>query len=362
MAWELRNWFDAAFFRGLAGAVAGQHAAFDRRRFVREATDGLEALSIMERLDRTADLLGRHLPPDYATALGIVMAVVPHYDGQFRALFGPTFVARHGRHDRRRSLPALRRMTRHGSSEFAIRPFLVDDLDGTLAVMRRWAGDRDHHVRRLASEGCRPRLPWSFRLERLVADPTPAFPILETLKADPEDYVRRSVANHLNDVAKDHPDLMLDLVEGWDGNDPATAWVVRHACRSLVKAGHPRALALLGFGARPEVAVRDLTVTPATVPWQGTVAVAFDLVSRGTGPQRLAVDYVLHYVKANGSTAPKVFKLREVDLEAGATQRLAIRRSLQERTTRRHYPGGHRVDIQVNGTVLASAPFTLLAP
>lgn len=362
MAWELKNWFDPAFFHELAGAVAEHHRAFDRRRFVSEATEGLDALSIMERVDRTALLLGRHLPPDYGTALGIVEAVVPRYDGHFRAMFGPAFVARHGRGDRRRSLPALRRLTRYGSSEFAIRPFLIDDLAGTLAVMRRWAGDGNHHVRRLASEGCRPRLPWSFRLDALVADPTPALPILETLRADPEDYVRRSVANHLNDIAKDHPDVMLDVVEGWDRTDPATAWIVRHACRSLVKAGHPRALALLGFGGRPEVVLHDLAVTPAAVPWEGAATIAFALASTARAPQRLVVDYALHYVKANGATAPKVFKLKEITLDPGQTQQLAIRRSLAERTTRRHYPGVHRVEVLVNGESLGSAGFTLLAP
>lgn len=362
MAWELKNWFDAAFFADLAAAVAEHHPPFDRRRFVREAVAGLEPLSIMERLERTAVLLGRHLPDDHETARAVVMAVVPRYHGHFRALFGPAFVALHGRHDRPGSLEALRAMTGHGSSEFAVRRFLLDDFEGTMATMTRWSTDADHHVRRLASEGCRPRLPWSFRLDRLVADPTPAFPILERLRADPEDYVRRSVANHLNDVAKDHPNTMLDLVEGWDRTVPETAWIVRHACRSLVKAGDPRALALLGFGEAPRVDLRGLAVTPATVPWEGAVTIAFELVSRAAAAQPLVVDYALHYVKANGSTAPKVFKLREIALGAGETRRLTARRSLQERTTRRHYPGEHRVEILVNGTALGSAGFTLLAP
>ncbi len=362
MAEELKTWFDATFFRELAGLVRARHKPFPAERFVADALVDLDGLSLMARMERAAALLGEHLPGDYDKALAIVMAVVPHYSGQFRALLGPTFVALHGRHDPARSLEALRLLTVHGSSEFAVRHFLRDDFEGTLKVMRRWADDENHHVRRLASEGSRPRLPWSFRLERLVADPGPAIPILERLKADPEPYVRTSVANHLNDIAKDHPERMLDLVTGWDREDPATAWIVRHASRSLIKAGHPRALALHGFGETPQVAVAGLSVSPSPVPWEGTAVIAFDLASRAGNDQRLAVDYVVHYVKANGTRAPKVFKLREIVLAAGETASLSVRRSMAQRTTRRHYPGLHRVEIQINGVVCAGLDFTLLAP
>lgn len=362
MAEELRDWFDAAFYRGLARVVKAEHRPFQDRRFIAAAVEGLDGLSLMERLERTATLLGEFLPQDYAQALAVVMAVTPHYRGQFRALLGPAFVARYGRHDPMRSLEALRRLTACGSSEFAVRHFLKDDFEGTLRVMRGWAEDGDHHVRRLASEGCRPRLPWSFRLERLVADPEPAIPILERLQADPEPYVRTSVANHLNDIAKDHPGRMLDLVSGWDRENPATAWIVRHACRSLIKAGDARALALHGFGQAPEVEVRDLEIAPRAIPWEGAAVLSFVLVSRARGPQRLAVDYIVHYVKASGATAPKVFKLREVELAAGEVLAVTTRRSFQQRTTRRHYPGRHRIDVQINGVVCAGIEFDLLGP
>lgn len=362
MAEELKDWFDAAFYRGLAKAVKAEHRPFPDRRFLAAAVEDLDGLSLMARLERTAVLLGEFLPQDYAQALAVVMAVTPRYRGQFRALLGPAFVARYGRHDPARSLEALRCLTGYGSSEFAVRHFLKDDFEGTLRVMRGWAQDSDHHVRRLASEGCRPRLPWSFRLERLIADPGPAIPILERLKVDPEPYVRTSVANHLNDIAKDHPGRMLDLVSGWDREDPATAWIVRHACRSLIKAGDPRALALHGFGELPQVAVRDLAVTPGRIPWEGAAELTFVLESRGSGVQRLAVDYIVHYVKASGATAPKVFKLREVELAAGELSPVTTRRSFQQRTTRRHYPGRHRIDIQINGVVCAGVDFELLGP
>lgn len=362
MAEELKAWFDKRFFDGFADALAGEAAAFERKAFVREARKGLDDLELMDRLRRAADLCGRHLPGSFGEQLAVIRAVMPRYAGEFRALIGPEFVARFGRDDPRQSLPALAELTCHGSAEFAIRHFLKDDFAKTMAQMKRWSRDRNHHVRRLASEGCRPRLPWSFRLEPLIEDPAPAFPILEALKADPELYVRKSVANHLNDIAKDHPDRMLDLIERWDRKNDHTAWIMRHGCRSLIKKGNERALALLGFSGTPQVTVTDLVVEPSAVPWEGTVTISFAVTSTTATAQRLAVDYVLHFMKANGQTAPKVFKLKALDLAAGESISLNARRSLQERTTRRHYPGRHAIEIQINGVSCGRTTFDLLAP
>ncbi|MBT5434215.1 MAG: DNA alkylation repair protein [Rhodospirillaceae bacterium] len=359
MAFELKLWFDRAFFEEIAGALADEHRGFDRKGFVKAALKDLDSLSLKERLSRTAMLCGQFLPDDYSSALAVVEAVAPRYEGQFRALFAPEFVSLFGRDDRSRSLDALRRLTRFGSAEFAIRHFILDDPQETLDVMTRWAGDDDHHVRRLASEGSRPRLPWSFKLDHLIEDPSRAFPILEPLRGDPELYVRKSVANHLNDIGKDHAGTMLDLVDGWDRRDPNTA---KHACRSLIKAGDRRALALFGFGKQPEIEVEGLTVSPSQVVWEGTVEITFDLISKAKAGQQLALDYVVHYMKAHGETAPKVFKLKELELAVGESLAIRTRRSLQERTTRRHYPGRHEIEIQINGVRCATAPFELLAP
>ena len=339
MAEELKAWFDKRFFDGFADALAQEAGSFDRKAFVREARKELDDLELMDRLRRAADLCGKHLPGGFGEQLAVIRAVMPRYAGEFRALIGPEFVARFGRHDPKQALPALAELTCHGSGEFAIRHFLKDDFTKTMAQMKRWSRDRNHHVRRLASEGCRPRLPWSFRLECLIDDPAPAFPILEALKADPELYVRKSVANHLNDIAKDHPDRMLDLIETWDRQNDHTAWIMRHGCRSLIKSGNERALALLGFSGKPEVDVTDMVVKPSVVPWGGTVEIAFGVTSTSAKAQRLAVDYVVHFMKANGQTAPKVFKLKALDLAAGQSVSLGAKRSFQERTTRRHYPG-----------------------
>ena len=215
------------------------------------------------------------------------------------------------------SLDALHYLTRFSSGEFAIREFLKRDLVRTLTVMERWSRDENEHVRRLASEGSRPRLPWSFRLEALVADPSPTSTILENLRADPSLYVRKSVANHLNDISKDHPDWMLARLKSWDLAHPHTQWIAKRAARTLIKAGHQPALGLFNFGSKPAVRLADFKITPTRLKLGQALEFSFTLTSTASRQQPLAIDYLIHYVKASGGTSAKVFKLREFTLRPG---------------------------------------------
>jgi 3-methyladenine DNA glycosylase AlkC len=258
-------------------------------------------------------------------------------------------------------MDALAELTRFGTAEFAIRPFLAQDSARTLAVMARWSHDENEHVRRLASEGCRPRLPWAARVPALKADPTLGAPILETLKADPSLYVRKSVANHLNDIAKDRPDWLLDRLATWPADDPHTKWIIRHALRTLIKHGDPRALALIGVRHGAAVDVVRFSVEPRTVRLGDTIAIAADLHSTSPDDQRLVVDYRIHYARAGGKTAAKVFKLRTFDLAAGDSAALSIRQAIRDFSTRRHHPGRHAVELIVNGETQASGEFHILS-
>lgn len=351
--------FNAERFRHVARETRAVHRAFDEKRFLALTLPALKPLSLMARLDLMSRALRETLPQDYPRALAILRELAPRIDTGFVTLALPRFVALYGIGEPVVSLDALKFFTRFGSSEFAIREFLRRDFEGTLAVMRAWARDPDEHVRRLASEGCRPRLPWSFRLESLVADPTPALPILETLKADPSLYVRKSVANHLNDIAKDHPERVLSLLAGWDLGNKHTAWIVRHALRTLIKKGDRRALALIGAGKKASVRIDDFALSPATVIIGGDVRLGFEIVSTAKHPQRLVIDYIVHYVKSSGGTSEKVFKLKELSLAPGERLAIAKKRALRDFTTRKHYAGKHRVEIAVNGERLAAADFIL---
>ncbi len=193
-------------------------------------------------------------------------------------------------------------------------------------------------------------------------NPAPALPILHNLRADPSLYVRKSVANHLNDIAKDHPERLLALLAGWDRTDPRTAWIVKRALRTLIKRGDPRALALIGATGHAAVAVENFRLTPQRLRLGGTVEFSCTLRSTARREQRLVADYAVHYVKKSGKTAPKVFKLRELALTPGASATLAGRVRLRQLSTRRHHPGRHRVVLLLNGRPAATAAFNLLAP
>ncbi len=356
----LKEIFDRARFASIAEAAAEVAPGFDRDRFMAVATKDLDDLGIMQRMRQTAVALEAALGMPFPKAAGLLRELAPRLDHGFAAVALCEYVALYGRDHFDLAMQALHDLTRYGSAEFAIRHFLAGDFDRTLAVMRRWAADPDEHVRRLASEGSRPRLPWSFRLERAIADPSLTFPIPDALRGDPSAYVRKSAANHLNDIAKDHPDWLVNRLAGWPTDAADVRWVMRHALRTLVKKGDPRALALIGATGTAEVRVELFSVTPARLRLGERLTIRARLVSTGAERQRLVVDYAIHYVKKSGATSRKVFKLREVDLDPGAAWEASTSQTVRDFTTRSHNAGRHRVELMVNGAVLAEAAFELV--
>ena len=255
------------------------------------------------------------------------------------------------------ALDLLAALTPRLTSEFAIRRLLTADLDRSLALIQAWTADPDPHVRRLASEGTRPYLPWAIRVPGLLQDPEATLPILDALRDDPSEDVRRSVANHLNDISRHAPEITVQACARWlDAPAPTTERLVRHSLRTLVKKAHPGALALLGFEPA-EVLVEDLATTTPAITLPGRLRFGFTLTNTGRTTARLAVDYVVHYVKARGGTAPAVFKLAVLELPAGESRTLTGSHALHQMTTRRHYAGIHRLQIQVNGTRHGSLAF-----
>ncbi len=355
----LKDLFDEARFRKVAKALSGIFPGFAAKTFLQQGLGGLETLSLMQRLRRMTECLHATLSADYPEALKILRALAPQIDKAFVTLVLPDFVGCYGLGHFQVSMEALKFFTPFGSSEFAIREFLRRDLSGTLRVMQEWSTDPDEHVRRLASEGCRPRLPWSFQLPELMADPSPALPILENLKSDPSLYVRKSVANHLNDITKNHPGKVLALLRSWPLENPHTAWIARQALRTLIKAGHPEALELIGASGEAVIAPLQVSCVPAQLRLGDTLTLACEIRSTAPTPQRLVIDYAVHYVKKSGASAAKVFKWKELTLASGETVRLSRRQTIRDFTTRVHYTGRHGVEILINGKSLGRAFFEL---
>ncbi|WP_248758650.1 DNA alkylation repair protein [Pseudarthrobacter sp. SSS035] len=246
-------------------------------------------------------------------------------------------------------LALLAELTPRLTGEFAIRRLLAADLERSLEIIQGWTAHSDEHVRRLASEGTRAYLPWAVRVPAVVLHPEASLPILDALYRDPSEYVRRSVANHLNDLARHAPELVVATAAGWlAAPDANTAWVVRHGLRTLIKKAHPGALALQGF-TPASVAVTGPTLDRSSVAIPGELAFDFSIANTGNHDAKLAVDYVVHYVKANGTQSAKVFKIAALTLAAGETRALSKSHAFRQMTTRVHHPGVHALELQING-------------
>jgi 3-methyladenine DNA glycosylase AlkC len=366
MAEPLKNLLHPALVETMAGHIAANAADFDKVRFIDIGSRNMEQLELMQRAQQIRNALTAALPEDFEQAATILSASLPQSGRSgitgWALLPVSQFVAQKGLGHFDLSLALLKQLTPHFTAEFGIRPFIHAEQDRALATIGTWTADSNHHVRRLASEGTRPRLPWAIRLPALMRDPQPILPILTALLDDPEDYVRRSVANSLNDIAKDHPDLVAAFVgEHIEPASPERRQLLRHASRTLLKKGHAAAMANFGFAPLSGIGAAIEIQTPH-VDFGNALAFQLTITNDAPAPQRMMIDYAIHHRKANGSRAPKVFKWKSLVLAPGETATLARQHAIRAITTRQYYPGGHRLDILVNGAVLAGRDFQLVMP
>jgi 3-methyladenine DNA glycosylase AlkC len=349
MAERLKDrFFTPESIQAFAAVVKEHHPPFAEAEFVRALTgDSFQSLELMQMARQATEILAGLLPDSYPEAVAILSEVAPEAKGM-EAFCLPTFVELYGLDHWETSLPAMALFTRYASCEFAIRPFILRDAPRTMAYMEELTGDEDENVRRLASEGCRPRLPWAVSLPAFKKDPGPVLPVLERLKDDRSEFVRRSVANNLNDISKDHPELVLEICERWKGSSEGTDWIIKHACRTLLKGGNRRAMRLFGFGDPVDLDVRDVRLDRERVAIGDDVRLSFTLAVRTGEPCKVRLEYVVWYVKARGKTSKKVFQIREATLAPGQHD-FSRKLSFADRSTRKHYPGEHRICVVANG-------------
>lgn len=359
----------------LSDHLAAHLDEFERAKFEDPIRDELSHLELKERAQLIADRLYAVLPEDQSERDAILRAMLhpiedyrTGYESDGNGIRGwgmmpmSMVVGQHGFDDFDASMQLLREMTMRASSEFAVRYFLLDDQARALAIMGPWVADDNQHVRRLVSEGTRPRLPWAMQLPQLMEDPSPMLPYLEALRDDDEEYVRRSVANHLNDIAKDHPDLVADLAVSWMVDaDKNREKLVRHACRTLIKDGHPVALGAFGFGP-PRLSVTSLQVATPVVVFGERLEFDVELTSTSDEAQSLVVDYLVHFRKANGTLIGKVFKWRTLTIEPGGSQSMHRFHPIRPITTRRYYSGLQGLSLRINGQDFGYAEFELDVP
>lgn len=357
MAEPLKNIYDEKFLREFGSIVSGVYNEFRAEEFVQDVLDETwDDSELKQRIRKISTTLGRYLPSRYEDALAILMAVHEVCNG-FPYVFLPDFVEVHGLADEHweLSMRALELFTSGSTAEYAVRPFILRDPERMMAQMLAWTDHPNEHVRRLASEGCRPRLPWAMALPMFKRDPAPILPVLEKLKRDESLYVRKSVANNLNDIAKDHPAVVLETARRWQGEHPHTDWIIRHGLRTLIRKAEPEALALFGYegtegiAGRIDHAVIKLDQSEVSIGGSCELTYELQMSSGDPAPVKLRIEYAVDYVKANGKTSRKLFLLSDKSVSGDA--RLRGQRTLHwaDLSTRRHYPGEHRISLVVNG-------------
>lgn len=355
----------------LAGLFQAADSSFDAKAFVSTTVRAFGKLELKERITHIATKLEEYLDADFRVAAKQIVAALPEpldpkrTDDDFGDfIFAPLgeFVVRNGLAQKwvSLSLKTLKEVTQRFSMEYAIRAFINAHPEKTLAELTNWSQDKNYHVRRLVSEGTRPSLPWAGRLS---LDPIVPIPLLDNLHFDPTRYVTRSVANHLNDISKKRPELVLQTISRWQGAGKQTEselqWMTKHALRTLVKQGHREALQLLGFATQPKIEITELKLTPARLS-PGT-AFELCLTLKAKRAESLVVDYEIDFVKAAGKRSRKIHKLKQIQLKQGESVTLRKRHPLRANaTTFTLYPGTHFVTVQINGQPLEKLSFELL--
>ena len=357
MAEPLKNMFNKELIDSLSDKISTVYSKFDKTSFLeRILTENWEDKELKERMNHISGTLHDFLPEKYNEAVLILKKVSSDFDG-FVHMFFPAYVEMFGLDDYDISIEALEFFTRFSSSEFAVRPFIIKYQDKMMDQMKLWAESDNHHVRRLASEGCRPRLPWAMAISAFKKDPHPILPILEKMKNDESEYVRRSVANNLNDISKDNPDLVIEIAKKWLGDTIETDKLIKHGCRTLLKQGNNEVLSFFGFTDPDHVVLSDFFAEPQVFIGE-SLGFSFTLRTEDDSLGKIRIEYFIYFMKNNGKQAGKIFKISESDF-GGNMKAIEKKHSFRKISTRKYYEGLHGISIVVNGKKMAEGHFQL---
>jgi len=345
--------------REFALAIQSVYSAFQVNEFLKSTMDKTwDGLELMARGRQISMNLRKYLPADFQKAISIFDKVIISYEGFAKYSF-MDYVEVYGQDEKNWDITinAMERYTEYASAEFAVRPFIISHEKRMMAQMHAWSKHKNEHVRRLASEGCRPALPWGQALVKFKKDPAPILPILEQLKTDPSLYVRKSVANNLNDISKTHPDLVAQLAKNWYGKNEHTDWVVKHGCRTLLKKGNRDVLAIFGFDDVTSIKASDFALESASLSIGEDITFSFAVLAKEATKVRL--EYGIDYVKSNGKRNRKIFQISEILLKENQKKFYTKKHSTADLSTRKHYPGTHSITLIVNGMERGKLDFEL---
>jgi len=359
MAEAWKNMLNLETVTAFALAIRSVYQDFPVDEFVKSTVDETwDDLELMARGKKVTVNMRAFLPQDYSEALSIMDKAIEACDAFFKLCF-PTYVEMYGQDDVNwdLSMRAMELYTQYSSSEFAVRPFIIKHEKRMMEQMYAWSKHENEHVRRLSSEGCRPALPWGQALVSFKKDPSPILPILEQLKTDPSAYVRKSVANNINDISKTHPDLVAKLAKDWYGKNEHTDWIVKHGCRTLLKKGNRDVLAIFGFHDVSSVDTHGFTLDKSSVAIGEEFTFSFNIHTKEATKVRL--EYGVDFVKANGKRNRKIFQISELSFAENQKKAYSKKHSFEDLSTRKHYPGSHSITLIVNGTERGTLDFEL---
>jgi len=362
MAEAWKNMLNLETVTAFAQAIKSVHKEFPVDEFVKSTVDETwNDLELMARGKKVTVNMKMFLPQNYSEALSIMDKAIVVSDAFFKMCF-PTYVEMYGQDDINwdLSMHAMELYTQYSSSEFAVRPFIIKHEKRMMEQMYKWSKHENEHVRRLSSEGCRPALPWGQALVSFKKDPSPILPILEQLKTDPSAYVRKSVANNLNDISKTHPDLVAKLAKEWFGKHEYTDWIVKHGCRTLLKKGNRDVLAIFGFHDVSSVDAQSFALDKKTVAIGEEFTFSFNISTKEATKVRL--EYGVDFVKSNGKRNRKIFQISEIAFAENQKKAYSKKHSFEDLSTRKHYPGPHSITLIVNGTERGTLDFELTVP
>lgn len=360
----IKDIYSLSFYNHLAGVMKKVHSSLSEKDFVGQImTEDFQVMEWKERMKHTTRVMHRFLPENYVDAVSVLVNTIEElknrgFSGGLEYMIFPDYIETYGLDDFKSSVEAFESITRFISCEFAVRPFIIRYGNEMVTEMVKWSQHKNPQVRRLASEGSRPRLPWAMAIPALKKDPKPILPILENLKNDSSEMVRRSVANSLNDISKDHPEILLDIAKKWKGYSKETDALVKHAGRTLLKQGHPQILSLYGLDLEGLKFSTFQIYTPV-VRIGDVLEFSFTLHNTGNNSKKVRLEYGIYYKKANGSLSKKVFKISEKTLEKEQQAEVRKRHSFRPITTRKYYSGIHRVAVIINGVEQGTMEFIL---
>jgi 3-methyladenine DNA glycosylase AlkC len=362
----LKNiFYGEKYFDQLAKDVKKVYKTFDDNKFIKLIFDSQwRNFELKERMHHTAKCIHQLLPEKYNEALKILLKVVTRERSKhpqfFEDMCFADYVEMYGIDYPEISIPALGIFTQYSSSEFAVRPFIIKYPELTMKHLLEWTNHPNHHVRRFASEGCRPRLPWAIALPAFKKNPSPILPVLDALKNDESEYVRRSVANNLNDISKDNPEIVLSIGKKWIGKNKNTDWVVKHALRTLLKKGNSEAMRMFGFGDNKNFKIEKFRLAKNKIEVGSALSFSFSLQNTSSKILKLRIEYNIYYVKAKGKISKKIFQITKNSFKPGESVLFRKKQSFKDMTTRKHNPGKHKLGIVINGREVITKDFLVV--